>query len=105
MKSKDQRTYHLSFKKKIAQLQNIESTGLKKSDLTYILLRSKKHLEETKYLDYLQIDLVNEIKTKINDIRKCIIELGMLLDKSDKNKITRLVHKRQNYLMNCLKLN
>ena len=57
MKSKDQRTYHLSLKK-IAQLQNIKSRGLKKSDLIYILLRSKKHLEETKYLDYLQTDLV-----------------------------------------------
>ena len=71
------------------QPRNIETTGLKKSDLIYILLRSQKHHAETKYLEYLQSDPVNEIKSKINEIRKYIIELGMMIDKPDKDKIRK----------------
>ena len=33
--------------KKLAQLRNIETTGLKGSDLIYILLRSQKHHKES----------------------------------------------------------
>ena len=61
--------------KKLAQLRNIETTGLTKSDLISILLRSKKHHVETKYLEYLESDPVNEIKFKIKEIRKYIIEI------------------------------
>ena len=74
---------------KLAQPRNIETAGLKKSDLIYILLRSQKHHAETKYLEYLQSDPVNEIKSKINEIRKYIIELGMMIDKPDKDKIRK----------------
>ena len=74
---------------KLAQLRNIETTGLTKSDIIHNLLRSQKHHKETKYLDYLQTNPVNEIKSKINEIRKYIIELGMTLDKADKDKIRK----------------
>ena len=70
--------------KKLAQLRNVETAGLTKSDLIYILLRSQKHHTETKYLEYLESDPVNEIKFKINEIRKYLIELIMLLDKADR---------------------
>ena len=42
--------------KNLAQLCNIETTGLKRSDLIYILLRSQKHHKESEYLKYLQDD-------------------------------------------------
>ena len=73
--------------KKLAQLRDIETIGLTKSDVIYILLRSQKHPEETKHLKYLQTDPANEIKSKINEIRKYIIELGMMLDRTDRVKI------------------
>ena len=44
-------------------------------------MRSQKHYKESEYLKYLQADKNNERKSKINIIRKNIIELGMLLDK------------------------
>ena len=75
--------------KKLAQLRNIKTTGLTKSDLICILLRSQKHHDEKKDLEYLQSDPVNEIKSEINGIRKYIIELGMMIDKSDKDKIRK----------------
>ena len=78
--------------KNLAQLRNIETTGLAKSDLIYILSRSQKHLEETKYLEYLQTDHTNEIKSKKNEIRKYIIELGMLLDKSERIIIRKILN-------------
>ena len=46
-------------------------------------MRSQKHHKEAEYLSYLQADPINEIKSKSN-IRKLIIELGMMIDKSDR---------------------
>ena len=66
--------------RKLAQLRNIE-TKIKRSDLMHILMQSQKHYKESEYLKYLQADKNNEIKSKINVIRKNIIELGILLDK------------------------
>ena len=54
--------------------ENIETPGLTRSYLIYILLRSQKHRTETKYLEYLQSDPVNEIDSKKNEIRKYIFE-------------------------------
>ena len=48
--------------KRLAQLWNIETTGLKRPDLIYILLRSQKHHKESEYLKYLQADSSNEIR-------------------------------------------
>ena len=74
---------------RLAQLRNIKTTGLKKSDLIYILTKSQDHHKETRYLKYLQVDPINEIKSKINEIRKYIIELGMSIYKSDKDIIRK----------------
>ena len=52
-------------------------------------MRSQKHHAETKYLEYLQSDPVNEMNSKMNEIRKYIIELGMMIDKPDKDKIRK----------------
>ena len=77
---------------KLAQLRNIETTGLKKSDRMYILLRSQKYLKETKYLEYLNNNTNKDdktIKSKINEIRKTIAELDVLLDKKYKKEILK----------------
>ena len=50
-------------------------------------MRTQKHHKETEYLNHLQSDPVNEIKSMIIKIKKFIIELGMLLNKSDRNII------------------
>ena len=70
MKLKDFSDFSTKSLKKLAQLQNSETTGLKRSDLIYILMRSQKHQKEADYLSYLQDDPINEIKSKTNEIRK-----------------------------------
>ena len=75
--------------KKLPQLRNIETTGLKRSDLIYILLCSQKHHKESEYLKYLQDDSSNEIKLKSNKMRTLILELGMLINKSDRDAIRK----------------
>ena len=86
---KDYQIFLVKILKKLAQLRNIKTTGLKRSDLIYILMRSQKHHKEAEYLSYLQADPINEIKSKSNIIRKLIIELGMMIDKSDRDIIRK----------------
>ena len=77
---------------KLAQLRNMETTGLNESDLIYILLRSQKDLKETKYLEYLNNNINKEdtsIKSTINETRKTIAELDKLLDKKYKKNYKR----------------
>ena len=78
---------------KLAELRNIETTGLRKPDLIYVLLRSQKDLKETKYLEYLNNNTDNTIKSKINEIRKVIAELDMILDKKYKKEILKELNK------------
>ena len=52
-------------------------------------MRSQKHHKEAEYLSYLQADPINEIKSKTNEIRKLIIELGMMMNKSDRDVIKK----------------
>ena len=75
--------------KKLVQLRNIEAAGLNRSDLIYTLMRSKKHHKEAEYLSYLQAEPINEIKSKSNNIRKPIIKLGMMINKSDRDIIRK----------------
>ena len=75
--------------KKLAHLRNNETTGFKRSDLIYILLRSQKHHKESEYLKYLQYDSSNEIRLKSNKIKMLIIELVMLIDKTDRDAIRK----------------
>ena len=75
--------------KKLAQLRNTDTTGLKRSDLISILLRSQKHHKEAEYLSYLQADPSIEIRSKTNKIRMLIIELGVTIDKADRDIIRK----------------
>ena len=78
---------------KIVRLRNVETTGLNKSELLYILMRTQKHHKEKEYLSLLQTVSNNEIKSKTNEIRKVIIELDMLLNKSDRDIIRKILEK------------
>ena len=60
--------------KTLAQLRNIQTIGLKRSDVICILMRPQKHRKDAEYLSYLQDDPINEIKSKTNEITKLIIE-------------------------------
>lgn len=73
--------------RKLVQLCNVDSTGLKRSELLYVLMRSQKHHKEKEYLHYLQTETISEIKSRIIKIKKFITELDMLLTKSEGNII------------------
>ena len=70
--------------KKLAQLRYIEASDFKRSEMLYILMRTQKHHKEKEYFSLLQTDLNNEVKSKTNEV---IIELGMLLNKDDRDSI------------------
>ena len=78
---------------KLAQLRNIETTGLNKPDLIYVLLRSQKDPKEPKYLEYLNNNTDNNLKSKINDIRKVLVELGMMLDEECRDEMRETLNK------------
>lgn len=83
---------------KLVQLRNINVTKLqgdnvirrlKKSDLIYILLKSKEDSKEKKYLELLNNESDNDIHNKINKIRIEILELDKRLSKKDKKEYVR----------------
>ena len=66
---------------KPVQLRNVDSTGLKRSELLHILMRTQKHQKETEYLNHLQVEPTSNMKSMIIKIKKFITELEMLLSK------------------------
>ena len=52
-------------------------------------MRTQKHHKEKEYLSLLQAEFNNEIKSKTNKVRKVIIELGILLNKGDRDSIRK----------------
>ena len=50
--------------RKLVQFRYVDSTGLKRSELLYILMRSQKHHKEKEYLSHLQADPNNELKLR-----------------------------------------
>ena len=68
---------------KIAQQRNINTTGLKKKNLIYTLIRSEKSHKENNYLEYITKDTNNEIHDKINEIRKQLINITSYLKRKN----------------------
>ena len=66
---------------KIAQQRNINTTGVKKNNLIYMLIRSEKSHKENNYLEYITKDTTNEIHNKINVIRKALVNVSSYLEK------------------------
>ena len=52
-------------------------------------MQSQKHHKENEYLNHLQAEPNNEIKSMIIKIRKFITKLGMLLNKTERNNIRK----------------
>ena len=52
-------------------------------------MRTQKRHKETPYLSHLQADPIDEIKAMIIKIKKFIIKLGILLNKSERNNIRK----------------
>ena len=66
---------------KIAQQRNINTTGVKKNNLIYMLIRSEKSHKENNYLEYITKDTTSEIHNKINVIRKALVNVSSYLEK------------------------
>ena len=82
--------------RKLIQLRGVETTGLSKTDLMYILILSKKTNREDHYLQHLLSEPTTQLKTLINVIKQNIIKLERLLSKSNQNKIRNRLYEIEN---------
>ena len=73
--------------RQIAKLRNINSS-MSKSSIILALLRSEPVINERKYI----IDNVNEIHSKINDIRLQLFQVSPYMDKKEDSKIRKRLH-------------
>ena len=82
--------------RKLVQLRGVETTGLLKTDLMYILMRTEKTHREDNYLQHLLTDPITQIKMLINAIKQNIIKLDRLFNKSEQNKIRNRLYETEN---------
>ena len=74
--------------KEIARLRRIKNyDNLTKKDLIFSLLRSESNPVEHNYMKYFNNSTIDEIKSKINDIRLILSRLGNIVTKTDRKKI------------------
>ena len=73
--------------RKIGKLRNINSS-MSKSSIMLALLRSEPVINERKYI----IDNVNEIDSKINDIRLELFQVSPYMDEKEHSKIRKRLH-------------
>ena len=73
--------------RQIAKLRNINSS-MSKSSIILALLRSEPVINERKYI----INNVNEIHSKINDIRLQLFQVSPYMDKKEHSKIRKRLH-------------
>ena len=71
----------------IAKLRNINNS-MSKSSITLALLRSEPVINKRKYI----INNVNEIHSKINDIRLQLFQVSPYIDKKEHSKIKKRLH-------------
>ena len=57
------------------------------------MLRSQKDQIEPKYLEYLNNNTDNNLKSKMNEIRKVLVELGMMLDEEYRDEMRETLNK------------
>ena len=85
---------------KIAGLRRIKNyDNLTKEDLIFSLLKSESNPAERNYMEYFNNSTIDEIKSKINDIRLILSRLGNIVTKNDRKKIKKELYeieKRQN---------
>ena len=71
----------------IAKLRNINSS-MSKSSTILVLLRSEPVINKKIYI----IDNVNEIDSKINDIRLQLFQVSPYMDKKEHSKIRKILY-------------
>ena len=77
--------------RQIAKLRNI-STNLSKSDIIYALIRSKRIINEEKYI----FDNVNEILSKTNDVRLLLSTVSPYINKKKRDSIRKRLDEIEN---------
>ena len=77
---------------KIAQQRNINTTGLKKKNLIYTLIRSEKSHKENNYIKYINKDTNNDMHNKINEIRLQLVNISSYLKKQESNQIRKRLY-------------
>ena len=77
--------------RQIVKLRNINSS-MSKSSVILALLRSEPVINEIKYIT----DTVNEIDSKINDIRLQLFQVSPYIDKKEHSKIRKTLHDIKN---------
>ena len=77
--------------RQIAKLRNI-STSLSKSDIIYALIRSEPIINEEKYI----FDNVNEVHSKINDVRLQLLNVSPYINKKKRDNIRKRLYEIEN---------
>ena len=60
------------------------------------MLRSERHLKESRYENYINNNTTDELKHKINNIRMLLGRLGDIVTKSDRDKIRKKLYEIEN---------
>ena len=92
VKFKQLKDLSLKTLQKIAQQRNINSTGVKKKNLIYMLIRSEISHKENNYLEYITKDINNEIHNEINEIRKQLVNVTPYLEKKELIQIRKRLY-------------
>ena len=77
--------------RQIAKLRNI-SPNLSKSDIIYALIRSEPIINEEKYI----FDNVNEVHSKINDVRLQLLNVSPYINKKKRDNIRKRLYEIEN---------
>ena len=81
VKIKQYNALNLNILQKIAHQRNKNTTGLKKKNLIYTLIRSGKSHKEDNYIKYLNKNTNNEIHNEINKLRLQLLNISPYLKK------------------------
>ena len=77
--------------RQIAKLTN-SSASLSKSDIIYALIRSEPIINEEKYI----FDNVNEVHSKINDVRLQLLNVSPYINKKKRDNIRKRLYEIEN---------
>ena len=92
VKIKQYNALNLNILQKIAHQRNKNTTGLKKKNLIYTLIRSEKSHKKDNYIKYLNKNTDNEIHNEINKLRLQLLNISPYLKKEYLNQIRKRLY-------------
>ena len=92
VKIKQYNALNLNILQKIAHQRNKNTTGLKKKNLIYTLIRSEKSHKKDNYIKYLNKNTNNEIHNEINKLRLQLLNISPYLKKEYLNQIRKRLY-------------